>query len=76
MPATNVMPKANEMVPAPSKKMPSVTPGKEPPVKEVRIDTPPAPIPTTVPVLQPAPLRGQPVPTIAPNIQGNLRNPF
>jgi len=74
---TTVIPKAGETITTPPKKMPSnPAPGKEPPAKEVRIDTPPALAPVA-PAIQPAPaIIQQPAPAIVPSIDSDLRNPF
>jgi hypothetical protein len=65
---TTVVPRAGETIPTPPKKMPSPT-GKEPPAKEVRIDTPPGLAPA-IPAIQQAP-------AVDPRAEpADNRNPF
>ena len=76
---TTVMPKAGETITTPPKKMPNPNPnpGKEPPVKEVRIDTPPALAPVAPAITTPAQPVVQPAPPIVPSVESdNLRSPF
>ncbi|MBI3411431.1 MAG: hypothetical protein HY040_24145 [Planctomycetes bacterium] len=65
---TSVAPKAGEVIPTPPKKMPSPS-GKEPPAKEIRIETPSGLVPNS-PAIQPPAIN----PSADPAIDN--RNPF